>query len=34
MAVTDEQAIKLFNEFVEVCIMVIKDVIYLLGRMI
>lgn len=25
MAVTDEQAIKLFNEFVEVCIMVTKD---------
>lgn len=25
MAVTDEQVVKLFNEFVEVCIMVIKD---------
>lgn len=31
MAVTDEQAVKLFNEFVEVCIMVIKDAHVFIG---
>ena len=31
MAVADEQAVKLFNEFVEVCIMVIKDAHVFIG---